>query len=105
MLFNALWRAKRMEWILSGMWKQQITSAKLLRKLPGMSSSYVNKNREGVLFFSYQQEMFYSVSAQTNFMSLNISYLQLILNYLLNLSVDHHTKTHASDDVGISWRY
>ncbi|KAJ4428063.1 hypothetical protein ANN_24077 [Periplaneta americana] len=34
MLFNALWRAKRMEWILSGMWKRQITSAKLLRKLP-----------------------------------------------------------------------
>ncbi|XP_021924239.1 gamma-tubulin complex component 3 homolog isoform X2 [Zootermopsis nevadensis] len=34
MLFSALWRAKRMEWILSGMWKRQITSAKLLRKLP-----------------------------------------------------------------------
>ena len=43
MLFNALWRAKRMEWILSGMWKRQITSAKLLRKLPGMSSVYVNR--------------------------------------------------------------
>jgi gamma-tubulin complex component 3 len=36
-LFNALWRAKRMEWILSGMWKRQITSAKLLRKLPELA--------------------------------------------------------------------
>lgn len=35
-----------MEWILSGMWKRQITSAKLLRKLPGMPSVYVNKTLE-----------------------------------------------------------
>ncbi|PSN36317.1 hypothetical protein C0J52_15165 [Blattella germanica] len=37
MLFNALWRAKRMEWILSRMWKRQITSSKLLRKLPELT--------------------------------------------------------------------
>ncbi|XP_071440616.1 gamma-tubulin complex component 3-like [Hetaerina americana] len=34
MLFNTLWRAKRMEWILSCMWKRQVTSVKMLRKLP-----------------------------------------------------------------------
>nr|CAD7394777.1 unnamed protein product [Timema cristinae] len=37
MLFNALWRAKRMEWILSGMWKRQVTSAKMLRKIPELA--------------------------------------------------------------------
>ncbi|KAG8224877.1 hypothetical protein J437_LFUL006471 [Ladona fulva] len=32
-LFNALWRTKRMEWILSRLWKRQVTSAKMLRKI------------------------------------------------------------------------
>ncbi|XP_020297110.1 gamma-tubulin complex component 3 homolog isoform X2 [Pseudomyrmex gracilis] len=33
-VFFALWRAKRMESILSAIWKQQITSAKMFRKMP-----------------------------------------------------------------------
>ena len=33
-VFFALWRAKRMESILSTIWKRQITSAKMLRKMP-----------------------------------------------------------------------
>lgn len=33
-IFFALWRAKRMESILSAIWKQQITSAKTFRKMP-----------------------------------------------------------------------
>ncbi|KAK2580582.1 hypothetical protein KPH14_007705 [Odynerus spinipes] len=33
-VFFALWRAKRMESILSAIWKQQITSAKIFRKMP-----------------------------------------------------------------------
>jgi gamma-tubulin complex component 3 len=32
-LFNALWRAKRMEWVLSNLWKRQTTSARMLRKI------------------------------------------------------------------------
>ena len=44
MLFNALWRAKRMEWILSGMWKRQATSSKLLRKLPGIENQTIMPN-------------------------------------------------------------
>jgi hypothetical protein len=38
-----------MEWILSAMWKRQITSAKLLRKLPGKSLVYVNISGEKIL--------------------------------------------------------
>ncbi|XP_070157516.1 gamma-tubulin complex component 3 [Polyergus mexicanus] len=34
MVFFALWRAKRMETILSAIWKQQTTSAKMFRKMP-----------------------------------------------------------------------
>ncbi|XP_076030777.1 gamma-tubulin complex component 3 homolog isoform X2 [Oratosquilla oratoria] len=37
MLFNALWRAKRMEWILSGTWKKQAATAKICRDLPEMN--------------------------------------------------------------------
>ncbi|XP_053984214.1 gamma-tubulin complex component 3 homolog [Hylaeus volcanicus] len=33
-IFFALWRAKRMESILSAIWKRQITSAKMFRKMP-----------------------------------------------------------------------
>ncbi|KAG9432396.1 gamma-tubulin complex component 3 [Apis mellifera carnica] len=33
-VFFALWRAKRMESILSAIWKRQITSAKMFRKMP-----------------------------------------------------------------------
>ncbi|KMQ95615.1 gamma-tubulin complex component 3 [Lasius niger] len=33
-VFFALWRAKRMETILSAIWKQQTTSAKMFRKMP-----------------------------------------------------------------------
>ncbi|XP_076172653.1 gamma-tubulin complex component 3 isoform X2 [Ptiloglossa arizonensis] len=33
-IFFALWRAKRMESILSTIWKRQITSAKMFRKMP-----------------------------------------------------------------------
>ncbi|XP_059487073.1 gamma-tubulin complex component 3 [Neocloeon triangulifer] len=32
-LFNALWRAKRMEWLLSNMWRSQAISARELRKM------------------------------------------------------------------------
>lgn len=35
MLFGALWKAKRMEFILSSMWKRQITSARIFRKIKG----------------------------------------------------------------------
>lgn len=34
-LFGALWKAKRMEFVLSNMRKQQISSGKLLRKIDG----------------------------------------------------------------------
>lgn len=34
-LFGALWKAKRMEFVLSNMRKQQISSGKLLRKITG----------------------------------------------------------------------
>ncbi|KAK3910056.1 Gamma-tubulin complex component 3 [Frankliniella fusca] len=37
MLFNALWRAKRIEWILSLMWKRLTTSAKMLPRIPELS--------------------------------------------------------------------
>lgn len=34
-VFNFLWRAKRMEYILSLMWKDQMANAKNFRLLPG----------------------------------------------------------------------
>ena len=38
MLFNALWRAKRMEWLLSYVWKRQTTLHKLAAKnIPELS--------------------------------------------------------------------
>ncbi|XP_076356423.1 gamma-tubulin complex component 3 homolog isoform X1 [Tachypleus tridentatus] len=36
-LFNTLWRSKRMEYILSGMWQTQMTYSRLLRTLPGVT--------------------------------------------------------------------
>ncbi|XP_076323570.1 gamma-tubulin complex component 3 homolog isoform X1 [Tachypleus tridentatus] len=35
-LFNALWRSKRMEYILSGIWQSQMTYSRLLKTLPGV---------------------------------------------------------------------
>lgn len=34
-LFGALWKAKRLEFVLASMQKRQITSAKLFRNMPG----------------------------------------------------------------------
>lgn len=34
MLFNALWRAKRIEWILSCVWKQQAALHKMCKSVP-----------------------------------------------------------------------
>lgn len=39
-LFGSLWKAKRMEFVLSNMRKQQITSAKLFRNIPGNYNSF-----------------------------------------------------------------
>lgn len=36
-VFNFLWRAKRMEYVLAMIWKEQMANAKLLRPLPGNS--------------------------------------------------------------------
>ncbi|XP_067014379.2 gamma-tubulin complex component 3 isoform X2 [Anabrus simplex] len=36
-LFNALWKSKRMEYVLTASWKRQVTSAKMLRKLPELA--------------------------------------------------------------------
>lgn len=35
-VFNFLWRAKRMEYILAGVWKGQMANARLLRAVPGI---------------------------------------------------------------------
>lgn len=35
MLFNALWKDKRMEMILADIWKEQAATSKLCRDLPG----------------------------------------------------------------------
>lgn len=40
MLFNALWKDKRMEMILSDIWKEQAATSKLCRELPGESHMY-----------------------------------------------------------------
>ncbi len=34
-IFNFLWRAKRMEYVLAGVWKSQLGNARLLRSIPG----------------------------------------------------------------------
>jgi gamma-tubulin complex component 3 len=47
-LFNALWHAKRMEWVLNNLWKRQITSAKMLRKITELTPVL----RETLLFIS-----------------------------------------------------
>ncbi|XP_076370838.1 gamma-tubulin complex component 3 homolog isoform X1 [Tachypleus tridentatus] len=36
-LFNTLWRSKRIEYILSGMWQTQMTYSRLMRTLPGVA--------------------------------------------------------------------
>ena len=40
MLFNALWKDKRMEMILSDIWKEQAATSKLCRELPGEAHMY-----------------------------------------------------------------
>lgn len=37
-IFNFLWRAKRMEYALSAIWREQVANARLLRKMPGAIS-------------------------------------------------------------------
>lgn len=37
-IFNFLWRAKRMEYILAIVWKNQMSNSRGLRGIPGMSS-------------------------------------------------------------------
>lgn len=40
-VFNFLWRAKRMEYILTDIWKSQMCNAKLLKSMPGERCSAV----------------------------------------------------------------
>lgn len=35
-VFNFLWRAKRMEYILAGIWKGQMTNSRMLKSVPGI---------------------------------------------------------------------
>ncbi len=35
-VFNFLWRAKRMDYILAGIWKGQMSNSRMLRCIPGM---------------------------------------------------------------------
>lgn len=39
-VFNFLWRAKRMEYTLTDIWKGQMCNAKLLKTMPGMLILY-----------------------------------------------------------------
>ena len=34
-VFNFLWRAKRMEYILAGIWKGQMSNSRMLKSVPG----------------------------------------------------------------------
>lgn len=44
-LFGVLWNAKRMEYVLSNLRKQQITNAKLLRKMKGNFATLSPRNK------------------------------------------------------------
>lgn len=48
-LFGALWNAKRMEYVLSNLRKQQISSAKLFKNING--NEFVSKNKRFDLIF------------------------------------------------------
>ena len=41
-LFHALWRSKRMEWIMSKLRHQQLTDGRLLRDFPGNKAQFLN---------------------------------------------------------------
>ena len=41
-IFNFLWRAKRMEYCLTGIWKNQMSSSRFLQRLPGKDDSLNN---------------------------------------------------------------
>lgn len=43
-VFNFLWRAKRMEYTLTDIWKGQMCNAKLLKTMPGMLFLYAYQN-------------------------------------------------------------
>ena len=40
-VFNFLWRAKRMEYILAGVWKGQMANARFLRAIPGKRTNNI----------------------------------------------------------------
>lgn len=41
-VFNFLWRAKRMEYTLTDIWKGQMCNAKLLKTMPGMLHTHTH---------------------------------------------------------------
>ena len=48
-VFNFLWRAKRMEYILAGIWKGQMANARFLRAIPGSYEDYFRCNNCNVI--------------------------------------------------------
>jgi len=56
MLFNTLWRAKRMEWVLSGVWQQLASIHKMTRQLKELSPvlHYANLVASEMIHFVHQ---------------------------------------------------
>ncbi|XP_031837668.1 gamma-tubulin complex component 3 isoform X2 [Nomia melanderi] len=60
-IFFALWRAKRMESILCAIWKRQITSAKMFRKMPEVSTiqTHIHLITSSMVHLVHQMQYFF----------------------------------------------
>ncbi|KAL7301860.1 hypothetical protein TKK_0005465 [Trichogramma kaykai] len=60
-VFFSLWRAKRMESILSAIWKQQITSAKMFRKMPELLpiQKYIHLITSSMVHLVHQMQYYF----------------------------------------------
>ncbi|XP_017888838.1 gamma-tubulin complex component 3 homolog [Ceratina calcarata] len=60
-VFFALWRAKRMESILSAIWKRQITSAKMFRKMPEVLpiQTHIHSITSSMVHLVHQMQYFF----------------------------------------------
>ncbi|KAL5004454.1 hypothetical protein ScPMuIL_017910 [Solemya velum] len=61
-VFNFLWRAKRMEYILASVWKNQMCNARLLKAIPELSSILHQCHLLGCEMFHFVQQVQYYIS-------------------------------------------
>ena len=70
MLFNTLWRAKRMEWVLSCTWKKLASLHKMARQLPELSPVLHLANLVASEMIHFIHQMAYYTTFEVRFLTI-----------------------------------